>query len=163
MTPEEIQKEMKRHFFAAMRVGWAAGVEGVGVLGMPSHKAFVYEEDHFRVIDQYCVSKAGKSAGTITVWFFDEPVWLMNYGGVYRKEDVSFLKHVLMVAYRQDQFFGGRGQEIFRQDRLDGLVYVNRMAGGSDFLSFRGTERIYSASDPELLGWHDYWGMSLID
>ncbi len=157
MTREGILKNAKMHFFAAMLVGWAAGVNGVEVPGgMPGFKEIMYKKDDFRVLDRWCVSDAKKSTGTTTIWFFDNPIWVMNYGGFYKKENMLALKQALMVAYIRRLFVGGRGpRSLTGPFNLEYSNYAN-----GDFSSFHGKE--YLSDYGEKVGWHEYWGMALI-
>jgi hypothetical protein len=159
---EEILRAAQSCFFAAMQVGWAAGAKGTIVPRMPGYKEVEYEGyAGFLVIDRYCVSSAGKSAGTTTIWFGDDPVWFMSYGGFYPKEVVPFLKRALMSSYNQCEFVGGRGPVFYGDDsNYPGLSYRNVVEKGSDFCScFRGDEHILGC---ECLAWHSYWGRALI-
>jgi len=158
MDREEILLEAERHFLAAMISGWAAGVKGMVIPDMPGYILIVYEQDDFRVADRYCVSIAGKSAGTTTIWYVNDPVWVMFYGGFYREEDMPFLKRALMHSYTECLFNGGRGPEFL--DLIDGLRYSNCVGDGSTFSRFFGRERLISHE--RTVGWHEYQGMSLI-
>lgn len=172
MERDELLEIAKGHFFAAMRCGYASGEKAVPVSAfsdLPGHKQYVYEDGYFRVVDRYCVSRAGKSAGTTTIFYYDSPVWFMSYGGFYRKEEIPFLKRALTFSYRHNDFNGGRGPSTYRDEPVEPkqqeenpLVYINNM-NCSGFESFAGHEEIHAASSPsKILGLHDYWGMALI-
>ena len=153
-------------FFEAMLRGWAGGVRAVDAVGEPGYKQIVYKTGEFRVVDCYGVSSStGKSAGTTKIWFRDHPVWFMGYGGFYRKEDIPFLKDVLVETYKNGLFRGGRGFSECRgvAGRGEGLFYTNDVNVNSSFLDFRGKERITSITEARLVGHHEYWGMALID
>ncbi len=168
-TNDELLQQAQQCFFAAMMQGWAAEVKAVPVPDMPGHKQTIYENGKFRVIDRFCVSSAGMSAGATTIWYTKDPIWFMSYGGIYSKEDIPFLKRALVYNYSRGFFLGGRGPTMyldemsegkFQQDNL--LIYDNREQFGS-FRSFRGHERICLAENPSTVrGWHDYWGVALI-
>jgi hypothetical protein len=152
------------HFFRAMLSGWMAGNKAVNVPGMPRHKEFMYKSGDFRVLDRYCSSPAGKSAGTTTIWFGDNPVWFMSYGGEYRrKRDIAFLRSVITPIYEARIFVGGRGpSHLVNRTSFSSLVYTNQVEKGSDFSSFRGREEISEHDSGMPPGFHDYWGMALI-
>ena len=155
---EEI--EIQSFFFKAMVSGWASGVEKIKIADMPMYKAMPFREGDFYLIDRYCVNKKSlKSAGTTTIWYRDVPVWVMNYGGFYEESVIAFLKNALFDAYSEQEFVGGRGPLSYSE--LEGLNYVNRPLLG-DFAKFEGREEIFSASSGKSLGFHEYWGMSLL-
>ncbi len=160
-------------FFHAMSLGWASGskeahkVEAPGSFGNKEiiyTTGLLYRKEWFRVVDRFCVSKVGKSAGTTTIWFHHDPVWFMSYGGFYLKEDIPFLKEALMRVYSEKQFFGGRGPTSIAQcvpHLKEGvLVYANEIEKGSTFEKFRGKEAIIGPVG--FRGQHDYWGTALI-
>ena len=168
MAREEILKQAKEFFFKAMLVGWPAGVRGADVHGMPGYKekgAFMGGSGtDFRLLDRWCVSTCG-SAGTIAIWFRDEPIWIMFYGGHYPKEVIPFLKLALMEAYKKDEFLGGRGPRVYLAVNKE-LRYFNGVIPPSNFSRFEGREEIYvvnsDGTEAEMVGWHKYWGMALI-
>ena len=162
MKREEVLEQAKKHFFAAMLSGWAAGVEGKPAPDLPisrykKREEIVYEKDGFRVVDRYDTPRAGESSGTTTIWFLDEPVWVMHYDGFYRKKDIPVIKSALMLTYKKNEFLGGRGPAYFTAP-FGHLVYRNSYVGV--FLVFSGAELFYDGS--ELVGHHTYWGGSLI-
>ncbi|MDP2655657.1 MAG: hypothetical protein Q8P17_03980 [bacterium] len=164
----KILEAAQKEFFVAMQKGWAGGAKGTGVPGMPKYKQIEYQSGDFRIVDQYGKSQAGKSEGTTRIWFCDDPVWVMSYGGFYRKEEVPFLKWALYGCYVHSIFNGGRGPclipDIDHTVDKD-LIYINSANGGGSFERFRGREEIRSRRgyhNITPLGWHDYWGMALI-
>lgn len=176
---KEILEGAREAFFHTMLHGWASGSKNAvktEVPGSPNNKestyiaGFMHKKDFFRVVDRYCVSETGKSAGTTTIWFHRDPIWFMSYGGAYLKEDIPFLKNALVSVYSEKQFFGGRGPTSFAQAvlHLNGgiLVYTNEVEKDSTFEKFRGKEAIIGPAkdggSQEVRGRHDYWGMSLI-
>jgi len=66
-------------------------------------------------------------------------VWLMNYGGYYEERVIKFLKAALYKAYKDRQFFGGRGPLVFSEGSL---AYVNQPRL-NDFSKFEGREEIF--------------------
>lgn len=146
-------------FFRAMVEGWATGGRKIKIAEMPGYKALPFREGDFSLLDCYCVTpNSPKSAGTTTIWFQDVPVWLMNYGGYYEEQAIKFLKRALRQAYEAHQFVGGRGPLVHTEGSL---VYVNRPRL-NDFAKFEGREEIFDAQSGTSLGFHEYWGMSLI-
>lgn len=161
MVRNELLEQAKPHFFAAMLIGWPAGASGVDVPDMPGHQEIVYDNHDFRVLDRYCVSESGISAGTTTIWYLENPIWFMSYGGFYRKEDIPFLKEALMVNYKKGEFIGGRGpKDYYYSGRICFTpVYFNSIKKNS-FEYFKGQE--YFMLNGETVGRHDYFGMALI-
>lgn len=171
---DEILVGAREAFFHAMSLGWASGSKAaakkIDVTGSSGGEetayitGLLYRNEWFRVVDRYCVSEAGKSAGTTTIWFHHDPVWFMSYGGSYLKEDIPFLKNALMRVYSTKQFFGGRGPTSLAQGvshLKDGvLVYANEIEKDSTFDKFRGKEAIIGPVG--IRGQHEYWGMALI-
>lgn len=175
----EILDGAREAFFHAMLCGWASGSRNAVEVEIPGSSGskevtyitgLLYEKEWFRVADRYCVSEAGKSAGTTTIWFHHDPVWFMSYGGAYLKEDLPFLKSALMRVYSEKQFFGGRGPTTIAQTlphlKEGVLVYANEVEKDSTFERFRGKEAIIGppifGGSSEFRGYHDYWGMSLV-
>lgn len=151
--------EIQSFFFKAMVKGWAKGVEEISVANMPGYKAIPFQEGDFYLIDKYCVTPySQKSAGTTTIWFKQNPVWVMNYGGFYDEDAIDCLKLALRQAYERQQFVGGRGPRIYVAKTL---FYVNQPRFNS-FTRFEGREEIFDRACGESLGFHEYWGMSLL-
>ncbi len=164
-TNDKLLQQAQKCFFEAMMQGWAAEVKAVPVPDMPGHKQTIYENGKFRVIDRFCVSSAGMSAGTTTIWYQNDPIWFMSYGGFYREKDVSFLKRALLESYVLGRFTAGRGPVLVRDEAQGSdLVYTNWIHyGNDDFKSFGGREEICSLhAQKEILGFHNYSGMALI-
>lgn len=153
--------QIQSFFFKAMAAGWAEGGQKIKIADMPSYKAIPFRDGDFYLLDCYCVTPhSPKSAGTTTIWFQGVPVWLMNYGGFYEESAIVFLKYVLHKTYEAHQFVGGRGPLIY-VNKQQQLVYVNRPRL-NDFAKFEGREEIIDTKSGALLGFHEYWGMSLL-
>lgn len=157
--PVDISK-IREFFFRAMASCLASGLsEEIQVHDMPDFLAIHYRDGDFRLQDQYCaIPGEERSAGTTTIWFKDRPIWIMNYGGAYSKEAIPFLRAVLRKTYETGQFIGGRGPAYYKGDSF---IYFNQ-GRLFDFTNFNGREEIYRYEDGEPLGFHDYWGMSLL-
>lgn len=151
--------QVQSFFFKAMVEGWATDSQKIRIAEMPGYKAIPFRDGDFYLLDRYCVSPSSpKSAGTTTIWFQDVPVWLMNYGGYYEEQAIKFLKRALRQPYEAHQFVGGRGPLVHTEGSL---VYVNQPRI-NDFTKFEGREEIFDTKNSTSLGFHEYWGMSLI-
>ncbi|HEY0220813.1 MAG TPA: DUF5680 domain-containing protein [Candidatus Paceibacterota bacterium] len=149
-------------FFTAMQAGYAVeGISKAKVIDLPGYKEIRYEEPDLLLVDRWCVNlNSEKSAGTTTIWYQDNPVWFMSYGGHYPQSAIRLLKQALRMQYCQDvRFHGGRGPRVVA-DRGAGLIYMNRPEV-NNFSEFKGREEIFSI-DRGWIGYHDYWGMSLL-
>jgi len=159
MNIEEIQK----FFFKAMKEGWAANGKKFTIPALPNYKGIEFrsEKEDLRLLDFYCVTpNSSKSAGTTTIWHKDIPVWLINYGGFYKECAIPFLKNALQKTIEKREFLGGRGPLVF-VDEYAGLVYFNNPVQ-NDFSKFYGHEQIFDILTENLLGYHDYWGFSML-
>lgn len=183
MSPElkaEILEGAKAAFFEAMIDGWVGGenrrsketktADGHTII------EYVTEDGKFRVVDDFITTRlSDKSAGTTTIFFKEEgglqtPVWWMSYGGHYPEGAISFLKSAIAKAYERKLFLGGRGLAKVISTRHEvnelkfHLIYINKWNG--DFQSFNGVEEVLQnplvGYDPELIGYHQYFGMSLL-
>ncbi len=153
-------RQIQAFFFKAMSAGWAAnGKETATDNNAPGYKLISFSDGDYRLVDRYCVnSESSKSAGTTTIWFKDIPVWIMNYGGFYDESAITCLKRALEKTYSAGDFVGGRGPSIY----TDGsLTYTNKPRL-NDFNKFEGCEEIVDTESKKLLGFHEYWGMSLL-
>jgi hypothetical protein len=152
-------KQIKQFFFKAMVAGWARNGQKISIPEMPSYKAISFQEGDFRLLDCYCNSPdSPKSAGTTTIWHKNVPVWVMQFGGYYEKGAIRFLKRALLVNYETSTFLGGRGPSSFYEGYY---AYYNKVMQ-NDFGRFSGREEIISRPAGDILGYHDYWGISLI-
>jgi hypothetical protein len=150
--------EVQEFFFKAMVQGWAVGGQKIKIADMPGYKAIPFRDGDFYLLDCYCVTpNSPKSAGATTIWFRDMPVWVMNYGGLYDKEAIPFLKRALLKAYEARHFFGGRGPFVFAEGSL---IYFNQPRVNM-FDKFEGREEVFDFKAGFSLGWHEYWGMNL--
>jgi len=152
-------KKTQEFFLKAMLQGWISGAEETKVPHMPGYRTIPFRDGDLFLLDCYCVNpNSSKSAGTTTIWYRDIPVWIMQYGGFYRKSEISFLKHALRCAYESNVFIGGRGPIDYREDQL---LYENS-PNFDEFEGFSGIETIYRLPELEELGHHKYWGMYLV-
>jgi len=156
----------ERVFFKALLAGYAGDGSGVKKEKPPDgYRTMTWPPtgDHggFKVVDRFCVTPtSNRSAGTTTIFFEDQPIWWMSYGGYYDDSAIPFLKTALADAYGRQEFRGGRGPIRFQNGNF---VYVNRQGfDGTSFACFEGREEIFEASSERLLGFHKYFGMLLI-
>ncbi len=145
-------------FFEAMRAGYAAkNSEETSIAELPGYKVVTYRKDDLRLVDMWCTNpNSNKSAGTTTIWFKDEPLWIMQYGGEYKQDAIPVLKEALLKAYEHNIFAGGRGPVTFQKNRL---LYDNNVTKNF-FGNFEGQE-VISSEGGIVLGYHDYRGMFL--
>jgi len=152
-------------FFKAMRAGYASNAQSsIKTKTSDGYRIITFTDGDFRVEDRYCVTPhSNSSAGTTTIFYKGDPVWWMSYGGFYPEDVIEFLKVALLYQYNRGIFFGGRGPTFITSG--DGLAYENRpvLEDAEDhFWKFKGREEIYNQITGKLLGFHEYWGMSLI-
>jgi len=151
-------------FFKAMVEGYAAqGSKKTKVADMPGYKEIRFQDGDFLLVDRWCVNRlTEKSVGTTTIWFENEPVWVMHYGGVYAESAVAMLKRALAKSYGSYSFVGGRGPRVYVEGTEKMFAYVNHPRL-NDFSKFEGREEIRAVeNDGEQFGFHEYWGMSLL-
>ena len=147
-------------FFKAMLEGYAAGgSKKLPVVGMPGYKEVRLSDGNFLLVDCWCTnSDTQKSAGTTTIWVDMVPVWVMHYGGFYDKSVTPFLKRALYKNYKTQKFFGGRGPLTYDERPI---TYVNQPRF-EKFDKFEGREEVFDSVRLITLGFHEYWGMSLL-
>lgn len=162
LTPKDIENV----FWEMMERGWVSGkIEKQEAPLLPGYKCIPFKIGRFSVLDAYSAPVSdGKSVGFMTIWFDETPIWTMNYGGQYPREVIPFLKAALKSSIIRRDFVGGRGPSNFEHDEYPDFVYINEVSDGNcSFLSFSGIEYIHDKISLTIpLGWHEYWGMSLI-
>ncbi|MFC1594804.1 DUF5680 domain-containing protein [Patescibacteria group bacterium] len=158
MTPPTI-KEIMHIFFSAMKVGYAKDkTKGLKMPNLPMSRSNRFQEGDFTLLDYWFATYSQKSFGQTVIWYMEIPVWMMTYFGTYEEEAIPFLKKALYEAYKNDEFFGGRGPQSFTDDDM---TYYNviRQIG---FDKFNGYEAIMHTRHGRSLGWHEYHGMVLL-
>lgn len=150
-------------FWKAMQNGWGNknAKKQTNPL-LPGYKCIAYESDKFYVLDTYCVNPFNdKSAGTMTIFFDNVPVWVMQYGGAYPKRVIPFLKLALLTSTEMRDFVGGRGPRSFVHKDYPQLSYANVVPREMNkFENFQGTECI--CENGYNVGQHYYRGMAFI-
>lgn len=153
-------EEIKQFFFTAMLSGWATAKHPHKViLGLPGYKLLEFHEGALYLVDCWCVN-GNHSAGFTTIWENGIPRWVMHYGGMYPAEAIPLVKRSLFLAYEDRQFYGGRGLLVFELKNDELYEYTNQVQK-KDFHDFCGRETVYDAETKKIIGFHDYWGMSL--
>lgn len=155
-----MENQIKSFFFKSMSSGWASGKDEIlKDDNAPGYKSIPFQDGDFYLVDRYCVnSESSKSAGTTTIWFKSVPIWVMNYGGFYNENAITFLKQALDKTYSASDFVGGRGPLVY----TDGALTYTNKPRLNDFNKFEGREEIIDTQSGTLLGFHEYWGISLL-
>ncbi len=158
-------KDIQEFFFEAMMQGYAGDGNVTRVFDMPGFKRVEVNRGPWRCIDQWSsYSDSNRSTGATFIWHQDIPVWDMHYGGWYSPDVVWFLKAALKSSYERKLFYGCRGPNSFK---IEGLEYSNRWqapfrVSSLAFRDFSGKEEIRRIVTQEVLGYHEYFGMSLL-
>jgi len=159
-------EKVRKFFFKAMVVGWVADGEEDRSNSIPGLKEIHYCDGSLQLVDSFVVnSDAGKSAGQTMIFRLEKdmsprPLWYMSYGGRYEKRAIPFLKQVLKDSYKEKLFHGCRGPQF-----VDGsdMSYHNELTGETTtFSQFGGREKIVEHRTNRMLGYHQYYGMSLM-
>src|SRR3989344_758898 len=122
-------------------------------------KGYEYREGDFKLVDMYMVDPDTKKSGGHThIHYQGRTIWMMSYGGFYKKEAIPCLKSALMANYTKRIFNAGRGQD---GHVVGGFRYNIRDRGESSFERFAAHESVrpveargYLASEDG----HDVWG-----
>jgi hypothetical protein len=154
-------KHIQEFFFRAMIGGWAtAGSSRILIPTMPGFKGIECVDGDYRLLDMWCTHPDSiKSSGLTTIWYQNNPVWIMHYGGEYTQEAAAVVKRALKQAYENRQFYGGRGQSSL--ERGSAMSYVN-LIQKNDFADFCGKETVLDDASGTVVGYHQYWGNLLI-
>lgn len=157
LDKSRVLTEAQKVFFLAMLAGYL-GSGATKEKSADGEVTITWIQGDFRVLDRYYVTPfSTRSGGTTTIFYKEIPVWWMAYGGSYKEEAIPFLKEALALSYEDARFVGGRGP---KSHRADGLDYRNVVQG--NFAEFRGREEITAYNPRRSLGFHDYWGMSML-
>ena len=156
-----IQSSAEKVFFEAMLDGWVGGENKKSIIteSPDGYTTFEFTSGCFRVADRYCTTRHSTySAGTTTIFYQNNPVWWMSYGGFYPEHLIPFLWKALKQQYDKRVFRGGRGPASLV---FEDYLYLNSRVSGN-FTKFKGREEIIDMRNGSLSGYHEYWGMSLI-
>ena len=148
-------QEIQSTFCRLMARGWVVGAEEVELPELLGFKCIIIEDGDWRLLDAYCTPPGNRSWGLTTLTHDGVVALTMEYGGWYEKNDLRFLKDVLLRAYSRGDFYGGRGQST---RGLGGVMYSNRV-DTTRGPNFHGRERIYLEGAPYWRGEHYYSGM----
>ena len=145
-------------FFHAMAVGYAGAAERTTIPQLPGSKVIPFVWGDFKVVDLWLTTPySPKSEGMTTIWFQNNPVWVMHYGGRYHDIDIPFIKNCLHRAYVVERrFYGGRGPQFVRGERFTYINYIER----NDFEKFFGEEVVFDLNESHS-GHHWYRGQCL--
>jgi hypothetical protein len=151
----------KKVFFAAMMDGYAGNryKKSVKVKTDDGYTTITFVSGDYKVVDRYCTNEhSNKSAGTTTIHFKNSPIWWMWYSGFYKERAIPFLLATLKQSYKKRIWNGGRGPRSWYDSNL---MY---MTDGElkDFSDFEGREEISVRETDEIIGVHNFGGMSLI-
>ena len=154
---------IEQFFFEAMKSGWAMPVPKVPIPSLPGSKSIPFRIGEYSLLDYYFVAPGSDSSyGTTVIWIANRPVWVMHYGGWYKKEVIPFLKAALRMAYSQNQFIGGRGPQRYKNCHYP-FLYCNDVGWiQCTFENFHGLEYVLDQTQIQRLGEHRYFGGLLI-
>ena len=163
LTRGEILEEAEQVYLRFMAQGWASGAEPLELDGRPG---FMFKQGAFTFFDQWEVNQdSGRSAGTTSIYYRGQLIWIMFYGGYYSSEASKLVKQALLKAYQDCRFIGGRGPTCFVHEELSHLEYFNQIdLSFKGFICFSGRERVIDRSQPSNpeIGFHKYMGITLI-
>jgi len=173
-------ERLRRLYFKAALETYASGKEAGRFPDRPWVKRFTYRgEGEFSgllYVDEYTTN--GEWSGGSTMIVLDDdpthPLWLMQYHGWCQNDDpqvLTFLKEILTTAYRESEFYGGRGRYGRTVSDDGALLYENHptlLPTSEEFVDFMGHERIRAHGrvwQPEftMLFWHRYQGLLLCE
>lgn len=161
MDRNEILAGAEEAFFKALLAGYAGEGDGEArkEKSATGQITMTCEIGDFKVVDRYYITpNTNRSAGTTTISFKGQVIWYMSYLGFYDERAIDLLKQTLRMAYRGKLFNGGRGMEWLKSDTM---AYTNQIERRS-FCDFKGREEVKDSRSGELLGYHEYAGLSLI-
>jgi hypothetical protein len=165
----DILKQAKEVFFKALLAGYFSH-SGDGndskIITVKSpngtENIFRYTDGDFIVIDSYWATpNSDYSTGTTTILFRNYPIWWMSYGGHYPKEVIRFLKLAIEMQYKAGLFRGGRGPARYSDVQFT-YKNISKGTGNESFSLFSGREEIWNNKDENLLGFHEYFGISML-
>jgi hypothetical protein len=149
---------LKKVFFAGMLEGFAGEAKRPSTIRqLPGSQLITLKVKDVIFTDCWHTSPlSNMSFGTIILGRPD-PVWMMQYWGMYPDRVIPLLKDALQRAHLDQRFVGGRGPLTYQNGDY---IYVNTPTT-NDFESFAGKEVIVHVDSGSLVGWHEYRGMML--
>lgn len=156
-------QEIVEFFCQAMTEGWAGNCPKVTITDLPGSKVITFEDEDLKLVDLYFVGLDSlKSSGTTIIWYQNQPIWIMHYGGIYPKRVIPFVKRALLANYEHGRFVGGRGPRLYDDSIDPDYLYINQIREG-DASSFSGREEVLDRKTKGgMFGFHEYWGMRLM-
>jgi hypothetical protein len=155
-----VARHAQQIVFEGLLAGYASGnAEAEEVNGVTR---LVHADKEWRITDEYVMTQLDGigSGGTTLMYYNDQPIWMMQYWGRYKKEALPCLKEALRTAYSAEEWVGGRGPAVHACE--NGWKYMNYVNQPDSFFSFSGEERVYSP-EGEFAGWHKYGGQWLLN
>jgi hypothetical protein len=166
MERERLLEEAQAFFCRGIATdSYASGAKAAIISGSAEWKGYEYREGGFRLTDMYLVNpETKKSVGQTYILHDSKTIWIMSYGGFYKKEAVPCLKSALMESYLAGVFNAGRGRHMHR---LGDCSY--EISAQGTFEHFTARERVQclvprEGRTPvyEPAGEHHMLGMALI-
>ena len=155
------------HFFCRGMAtdSYASGAKASAIEYWSGWKGFEYREGDFKLVDMYTIHPDSKKSGGHThIHYQGKTIWMMSYGGFYKKDATSCLKASLLLNYGAGIFNFGRGKSMFRLED-----YSYDISGQGDFNRFVANEHVQVLTPRgdhtptyEPAGGHQVWGMALI-
>lgn len=151
---------IEQFFFEMMPKGWISGKTPQPIPGLPLFKGFIFSRGGLTLTDAWTTNQATKRSFGFTIIQESQTLWFMTYGGTYPNEVISLVKEACDRAYDEKVFYGGRGSlvPLFTPDGR--LKYDNNFEGNFSF--FTGEESVIDNNNNIRVGWHQYFGMSLL-
>lgn len=163
MSVQVDAQAVEQLFFEAMKSGWATPAPKVTIPDLPGSKSIPFRRDDFTLIDYYFVAPGSDSSyGSTIIWVANRPVWVMHYGGWYKKEAIPFLKAALRETYSQNLFIGGRGPKEYQEKDTPFLYRNHTMDFTSYFTDFHGSEDVVNTKTNKIVGVHRFFGGLMI-
>ncbi len=162
--------EAESVFYELMRAGWASGEKAL-IGRYPGHKQVQHVKAPYKIIDMWTKTPGSVYSGGYTVLLYDcmyadaeriendyQPIWTMQYGGMYSKPAAQFVQAVLSESYNNPSKYGFCGCRGPQSMKSGGFEYLNRFAPHSSFLAFSGVEIVLNTHQDEQVGHHEYMG-----
>ncbi|MSR70630.1 hypothetical protein EXS62_01160 [Candidatus Kaiserbacteria bacterium] len=166
MDREKLLAEAEAFFCRGMATdSYASGAKAHPVEDWLGWEAYEYREGDLRLVDMYTVDPdTGKSFGNTYIHYQGRTIWMMSYGGFYKKEATPCLKSALMANYTRGIFDMGRGQNGFADGAYIYLIgSYNPSCSFERFYAREGIrQHVPGGKELESVGGHEVWGMAVI-